>query len=555
MQHSAELPAGSRRFSRHWTWWFTVATLVLVAAIRLRLLNLPLERDEGEYAYAGQLMLQGIPPYELAYNMKFPGTYAAYALIMAGFGETPAGIHLGVLCVTTLTALMLYWLGKKMLDATAGLVAATSYAVLAASSSMLGLAGHATHFVALFATAGLCLMWKARQGANWPATAGAGLMFGLAILMKQPAALIGLWAAAALVMNRLRRHSPSAGRRLYEIAAFGAGIVLPFGLCCLILWRAGVFEKFWFWTMDYARHYASIVPLANAPVFFWLSFSKATSMNFLLWLPAFAGLWLVRFDERLSGARWWLAGFCLASALATCPGFYFRPHYFLLALPAAALMAGCAVSVAARLWRQKTGASNTGAWPVWGYALLLAATIAANRETWFVLTPAQAERSIYGLHPFAEAETAAAFISANSPPGARAAVLGSEPEIYFLSGRHSATGYIYTFPLMEPQPFAVQMQDEMIREIEGVSPQFVIFATGNLSWMKRPESDPKIFEWWASYQTNYVLDGIADVISSTETRYAWGAEPAARYGRMAGSGLEIYRRKPDAPRPPDAKSF
>ena len=48
--------------------------LALVAVGRLQLLNFPLERDEGEYAYAGQLILQGIPPYELAYNMKFPGT-------------------------------------------------------------------------------------------------------------------------------------------------------------------------------------------------------------------------------------------------------------------------------------------------------------------------------------------------------------------------------------------------------------------------------------------------------------------------------------------------
>ena len=31
-----------------------VAALVVVAAVRLRLLNFPLERDEGEYAYAGQ---------------------------------------------------------------------------------------------------------------------------------------------------------------------------------------------------------------------------------------------------------------------------------------------------------------------------------------------------------------------------------------------------------------------------------------------------------------------------------------------------------------------
>ncbi len=56
--------------------WWTLAVIVFgfVLAIRIRLLGIPLERDEGEYAYAGQLMLQGIPPYKLAYNMKFPGT-------------------------------------------------------------------------------------------------------------------------------------------------------------------------------------------------------------------------------------------------------------------------------------------------------------------------------------------------------------------------------------------------------------------------------------------------------------------------------------------------
>jgi len=54
--------------------WIFLAVIVfgLVIAIRIRLLGIPLERDEGEYAYAGQLMLQGIPPYKLAYNMKFP---------------------------------------------------------------------------------------------------------------------------------------------------------------------------------------------------------------------------------------------------------------------------------------------------------------------------------------------------------------------------------------------------------------------------------------------------------------------------------------------------
>ncbi len=54
--------------------WIFLAVIVfgLVIVIRIRLLGIPLERDEGEYAYAGQVMSQGIPPYKRAYNMKFP---------------------------------------------------------------------------------------------------------------------------------------------------------------------------------------------------------------------------------------------------------------------------------------------------------------------------------------------------------------------------------------------------------------------------------------------------------------------------------------------------
>lgn len=44
-------------------WWlFAAVVFVVVLAIRVRLLGMPLERDEGEYAYVGQLMLEGIPP-------------------------------------------------------------------------------------------------------------------------------------------------------------------------------------------------------------------------------------------------------------------------------------------------------------------------------------------------------------------------------------------------------------------------------------------------------------------------------------------------------------
>jgi hypothetical protein len=521
-----------------------VAVLVVVAVARLRLLNFPLERDEGEYAYAGQLMLQGIPPYQLAYNMKFPGTYAAYAAIMALFGETPAGIHFGVLCLTTLTALMLFWLGKQILDWTAGMVAATSYAVMAASPAMLGLAGHATHFAAFFATAGLCLMWKTRQNVRWLTVFAAGFLFGLAILMKQHAALIGLWATVAFVADRLCQTQSSMVKRLWPVAILGAGLVLPFGLCCLTLWHTGVFGKFWFWTMEYARQYESVVPIAQAPRLFWGRICRLAGTDPFLWLIAATGLALVWFDDRLRHTRLWLLGFILAAALTVFPGFYFRKHYFLLTLPAAALLAGCAVSGARWLWSQRIKNSRLGDWPVWCYALMAATTIMAKSDIWFVKTPVQIARTMYGADPLPESEIIARYIHDNSGPDARVAVLGSEPEIYFLARRHSATGYIYTYGLMEEQPFARQMQDEMIREIATNPPEFIVFADNLLSWARKPDSDPRIFNWWDSYKTNYTLVGLVDIISPTNTVPVWGQQMLERYGGVIhGSGLEVYQRK------------
>src|SRR6476660_9388526 len=129
--------------------WCILAVIVFgfVLAIRIRLLGIPLERDEGEYAYAGQLMLQGIPPYKLAYNMKFPGTYAAYAVIMSIFGQTINGIHLGLLLVNAATIVLVFFLGRRLGNSIVGLAAGASYAVLSVSPTVLGLAGHATHFV------------------------------------------------------------------------------------------------------------------------------------------------------------------------------------------------------------------------------------------------------------------------------------------------------------------------------------------------------------------------------------------------------------------------
>src|SRR5438105_13603570 len=112
-------------------WLIVAITLLLCLVVRVRLRDMPIERDEGEYAYAGQLMLEGIPPYKLAYNMKLPGTYAAYAVIMALFGQTSSGIHFGVALVNAASIILIFFLGRRLLDDVVGIVAAISFGLLA----------------------------------------------------------------------------------------------------------------------------------------------------------------------------------------------------------------------------------------------------------------------------------------------------------------------------------------------------------------------------------------------------------------------------------------
>jgi hypothetical protein len=229
-------------------------------------------------------------------------------------------------------------------------------------------------------------------------------------------------------------------------------------------------------------------------------------------------------------------GFLLFSVLAVCPGFFFRPHYFIVVLPAIALLGGLAVSTVRRLLSETEfpNGLQRGV-PV---LLLLAACGQVgfqHRAIFFEMSPKAASRKIYDANPFPESQEIANYIKAHTAGEARIAVLGSEPQIYFYSGRHSATGYIYTYGLMEEQKHALRMQHEMIEEIEAARPEYIVSVNVSTSWVVRPNSEKLILKWREDYvRQNYELAGIIDIVSSEHTEYRWDDQvgdyrPRSRY--------------------------
>ena len=66
----------------------------------------------------------------------------------------------------------------------------------------------------------------------------------------------------------------------------------------------------------------------------------------------------------------------------------------------------------------------------------------------------------------------------------------------------AATGFIYTYPLMEEHAYALKLQQQMIEEVERAHPEYVVFVDENTSWLPWPNAERRIFEWWKKYWAN-----------------------------------------------------
>jgi 4-amino-4-deoxy-L-arabinose transferase-like glycosyltransferase len=194
----------------HWDLILLIIILFLISFIRLQLIHVPLERDEGEYAYAAQLILQGVPPYSEVYSMKMPGMYAIYALILALLGQTHSAIHLGLLLVNGATVLLVFFLARRVFDPLSAVVASASFALLSVSQPVEGIFANAEHFVILPTVGGALLLFHATESDRPKLLFWSGLLFGTAFMIKQHG---GAFAAfASQVVAILGERSSLSGR-------------------------------------------------------------------------------------------------------------------------------------------------------------------------------------------------------------------------------------------------------------------------------------------------------------------------------------------------------
>lgn len=483
--------------------FLAVGLLTIVLFARLRLLHIPFERDEGAFAYIGRELWNGGLLYTDLYDNKWPGLYALYAVFVRIFSAQPWGIHLGALLLHLGAGwVFVGWL-RARIGNTWALLATAIWALYAASPQVAGFAAHGTQLLALPAVAGVAVLWKALERPaerDFVRVFAAGLLFGLAICIKQQAFFYPVFGVTALLIRRRRAGLLTAGALL-------AGSAVPLAL--LAGWFAvqGRFQDFFFWTIQLPIQLADGQNVDSGAWF--LQFSGMVMQYWWpVWALALAGVYHKRILLLLPA---------LGLGAISVGGLFF-PHYFVLILPWLALLAMYGgILLTARLGRIG-----------WGLlTLALVMPVALQPGYWFYHDYRRVLRDVYIYNPFPEMVEIGRQLRQRTQPGETIAVIGSEPELLVYAGRKSTTRALFLYGAVQSHSRQAQFQQEYLDEFHKNRPRFVVFPS---ALVESVQTTPLVQTLFAEIKQSYQPVATVEIYPD-RSLYNWNVNSAGTMPR------------------------
>lgn len=266
----------------------------------------------------------------------------------------------------------------------------------------------------------------------------------------------------------------------------------------------------------------------------------------LFWLATGIGCFGLWFDKEIQSKKAFMAGLVVFSFLSTSPGLYFRPHYFILVLPAVSLLVACGMHTVCQLacnfrWLKKIQLAVLG----FLFTATLACSIFFQREYLFKTNALEVSKQMYAPYQisiFPEIVEVANFIRSHSSGKTSVVVIGSEPEIYFYLKKRAPTGYIYFYYLTEGHPYAKKMQQEFMREVEIASPDYLVFGPSVEKVFGSIDNNKKIFDWYENYRKlNYNLVGTVEIDPGEKSKYSWDKNTISMHIPLFG--ISVFERK------------
>lgn len=511
-------------------------TGLFVLILRLRLLAIPMERDEAGFAYIGHWLLNGKSLYIDVVDNKLPGLYFLYAMFTTLFGYQSTGVHIGLLLANITSCICFYFLIKELFNKYVALLATAFFALLMVSANVVGFAAHATQLLLPFILGAWVLFFKGVRSGKWWQFLIAGLLIGIAFSIKQQSVVFGMLAAVIWWPIRLVWHRKENGRLPFlEYLCLGVGGFLPITLIGGYFAMTNRFDQLLFWAYEQPTSMASTFNLSRWQLFSDI-FPKIIKDFQFLWIAGLIGVVVAFIIPGKKMAAWFSVGFALLGLGSVVIGAAFYNHYFVLALPGVALLA----AIALYFIHYKFGTAGTVISIVFASIGILIPMISQND---YFLRPDYAvihQRAYHQMFP--ELEKIGQELRKRLPEGEKIGVMGSEPGVLVAADRFACTKHIFMYPLLSHPKLSPPLQIEYSEEMKACLPKFIVWNKSNGSWTGGYENLQLFRQMMQWIGENYTTTAIAEYRPGREGVIVWDAA-VQTHQSQSDQQVYVFERK------------
>lgn len=509
-------------------WVLPAAFLLLFLLTQWNHWSGALERDEGEYAYAAELLRSGGMPYTESFMQKPPVIVYLYYLAQTISASSVVPIRVLSSLFLLATVVLTAWIACKRCGKVAGTAVLFFLPVLLANPNLYPFAANTEKFMVLpmMGVLALSTLFPGRVSLRYAVTAGA---LASAAVLTKPICIPILLCIFLFWMGSLLQEKPHPSSLTVPIGGWIAGAASAGLILCLPILAGGAWSDMWQCTVTFNRYYAQSLGLSFD--YFYAVLSLILRQGWPLLIPLVA-LPFVRYDRKWADVSLLMVA-CL-SLLGTAYG-----HYYIMLIPLWVLVSSCLLDSWLQTRWPASLSSRKG----------LCSGLAVAAITLLLLLPIRQQLQLssedlyfqtYPGNPFYESPLVAEQVAKITGTGDKIFIAGSEPQILYYAKRRSVTRFVIMYPLMLDTPLAGLFQEQTIRDLERTMPAVIVWSTSGASWLMQKTSPPLLIPYLKRMlQQFYTLQG-GWIREGTEKGYWKGDITDADKSR---SSLLVYRRK------------
>ena len=457
--------------------------IILLAGLVISSVSLiyPFGRDQGIYAYAGKLILDGKIDYKYSYNLRPPAIHYTYALGEMIFGNSMSGMRIFEMIWQLLTSLIIFSIIVKLSNSGKAAVFGSIFYLFLYFRLDYWHTLQTESFMNLF-IAGSVLMLISNWKREFIPLFISGLFAGMTLLFKSTILLLVVLLVLSLIF--IKRKDNGFKKSIF----YFAGIAFVFSLCIAYYFYNDAFNYLWEVQFVQIPMYAKIGYLNETKEFILSNVFRMFTYSVYAPLIFFSVILLIlNIRKKEFGfnstviSSWFIAG--LFSIIIQWKFFY---YHFILLIPPVTIIIFSYYQYLLNLFTKVNKKT------VFAFALivLILYTLFASRpyfSKYSDLTDVIFKRnslqekyiklgitqdSVFTINKIYEITD---YIKQNTNDKDKIFVWGIEPIIYYFSGRDCVSRFIYNTPLYW-RGNNLTYQNEFIKSLKETNPELILVA-------------------------------------------------------------------------------